>query len=75
MGYFGSPRRYTHSSTFAMISGSKDLNTPKLAISHVRTGKLVDQGELAESGTHSRMWTLEVLSKVQRHRRSPRGRT
>lgn len=44
--YFGSPRRYTHSSTFAMSSGLKDLNTPKLAIGHVHTGKatsLVDR--------------------------------
>jgi hypothetical protein len=37
--YFGSPRRYTHSSTFTMSSGSKDSNTPKLAIGHDHTGK------------------------------------
>lgn len=57
MEYFGSLGRYTHSSTFATSSGSKDLNTLKLAIGHGHTGKppnMAEREELAESGAHSR---------------------
>lgn len=54
---FGFPSRYTHSWTFATSSGSKDLNTLKLAIGHNTTGKPpneVEREELAEGGTHLR---------------------